>query len=439
MEKKVYELAIELGMTSKELLELLKIQGIPAESYASVLDKEAVGQVKEFLGIEETALEGDAEETVKPQPEERCDAGVPVSQPEQNFLIMDPNGGSHPAVEEAGHLSRRAERRRKKYQKKAEKEAKKQWKKQKKMIRPGVKRKPIIFLWALLAASLAFGIYKNFTAVDQHTVHEKQVVDKQLRDTNKIENFVRSFVTVYHSWERGDAALASRQEKLKHYLDEELQTLNKDDVGNDVQNSSKVTGITIWDIAQENGEYRVTYEVVQDIIRMKQETVTKRAGKKTIKGKRSVEEKKSISSAYSVVVHMDRQGNMVIVKNPTMTSLPGKSGYEPKTKEEDGSVDADTRKSVESFLKTFFKLYPQADSKELSFYVKDGVMRSVKKNYEFSEIYTNVMKMDGDDVTVSASVRYINRETNQNMMQQFDLTLKRVDDNWKIIKQGGLK
>ena len=38
------------------------------------------------------------------------------------------------------------------------------------------------------------------------------------------------------------------------------------------------------------------------------------------------------TSAYMVVVHVDGDGNMVITQNPTISSIPTKSGYEPKVK-----------------------------------------------------------------------------------------------------------
>ena len=66
------------------------------------------------------------------------------------------------------------------------------------------------------------------------------------------------------------------------------------------------------------------------------------------------------TAAYTVTVHADSNGDMVIIKNPTISSLPGKSGYTPKAQEADGSVDAATTTEVTEFLETFFKLYPTA-------------------------------------------------------------------------------
>ncbi|MDD3220454.1 MAG: conjugal transfer protein, partial [Lachnospiraceae bacterium] len=288
--------------------------------------------------------------------------------------------------------------------------------------------------WGLLIASLGFGVYKNFTAIDRHTVHEREIVDKQLMDTNKIENFVRSFASTYHSWEKGEGNLTSRQEHLKQYLSTELQDLNRDDIGSDVQTSASVSDITIWDIEEVKGEYRVTYQVSQDVMKTRTKTVEKKVKKKVVKETKEVEEKKNVTSAYHVMVHVDAKGNMVIVKNPTMASIPKKSSYEPKAQEENGSVNSDDRDSVMKFLNTFFKLYPTANAQELSFYVKDGVLSEIGKDYEFNEIVNAVLKQDGKNIKVDTTVRYINKETNQNMLQQFDVTLKNIDGNWKIIK-----
>lgn len=58
----------------------------------------------------------------------------------------------------------------------------------------GTRKKSVIVLWILLIGSLAFGIYKNFTAIDQHTVHEKEIVESNIVDTNAIESFTKDFV-----------------------------------------------------------------------------------------------------------------------------------------------------------------------------------------------------------------------------------------------------
>ncbi|MFQ7840748.1 MAG: conjugal transfer protein, partial [Thomasclavelia spiroformis] len=139
------------------------------------------------------------------------------------------------------------------------------------------------------------------------------------------------------------------------------------------------------------------------------------------------------TSAYVVVVHVDGDGNLVITQNPTISSIPTKSGYEPKTKESDGTVDAATTKEVTEFLETFFKLYPTATEKELAYYVSGNVLEPVNCEYVFSELVNPIFTQDGEQVKVSVSVKYLDQRTKATQISQFDLTLEK-DSNWKIVK-----
>ena len=51
---------------------------------------------------------------------------------------------------------------------------------------------------------------------------------------------------------------------------------------------------------------------------------------------------------------------MVIIKNPTISSIPTKSEFAPAMIGSDGTVDADTSGQITEFLTTFFSLYPKA-------------------------------------------------------------------------------
>src|SRR5690625_6747836 len=79
----------------------------------------------------------------------------------------------------------------------------------------GTRKKSVIVLWIVLISSLAFGIYKNFTAIDQHTVHEKEVIETKLMDTNAIESFTKSFVKDYYTWQNKKDSIEQRTEKIK--------------------------------------------------------------------------------------------------------------------------------------------------------------------------------------------------------------------------------
>lgn len=299
---------------------------------------------------------------------------------------------------------------------KKQKKEKKQKPEKVRVMKVGVHRKSVIFLWILLICSVAFGIYKNFTAIDMHTVHEKKVEKEKLVDTNGIENFVRNFAEVYYTWNAGDSGVDDRSEKAGKFLTEELQTLNADVLGQKVSTSSSVKDVEVWSVspAEKDNEYQVTFSLKQTI----------KEGSK----------QKEVFSVYRVVVHVDTSGNLVIVQNPTIGSMPEKSGYQPEIAEVDGSVDSKTSQEVTDFLKTFFKLYPQAQEKELSYYVKGDVLKVVNKgSYSFMELLNPVMQKDGEKIKVSVAVKYLDQETKAVQISQFNLKLQK-DGNWMIIR-----
>ena len=55
---------------------------------------------------------------------------------------------------------------------------KKQKEKKLKVYKVNTHKKTVIALWVLLAMSFLFAVYKNFTAIDIHTVHETKVIEE---------------------------------------------------------------------------------------------------------------------------------------------------------------------------------------------------------------------------------------------------------------------
>ena len=296
--------------------------------------------------------------------------------------------------------------------KKKDKELKKE--KRVPVMKVGTHKKMILALWLVLIASVSFGVYKNFTAIDRHTVHEKEVIEQRIIDTNRIENFVRAFATDYYSWSNTQESIDARTMNISRYLTKELQDLNMDTVRQDIPTSSTVTDVKIWDIEQDGTqEFTVTYSVNQ--------TVTE--------GEQSI----GYTSAYTVVVHVDDNGDMVVTKNPTVSSLPEKSGFEPKIRESDGTMDAATTEEVTEFLETFFKLYPTATEKELAYYVEGNALAPVGCDYLYSELINPIFTKEGRQVKVFVSVKYLDNRTKAEQISQFHLILEK-DSNWKIVK-----
>ena len=273
----------------------------------------------------------------------------------------------------------------------------------------------VIALWILLAVSFSFAVFKNFTAIDTHTIHETKVIEKEYMDTHNVENFVEKFAKVYYSWEQSSTSIDSRTKALKNYLTEELQALNNDTVRKDIPVSSSLQNFQIWSVKNTgNHTFDVTYSVEQLIT--------------------EGESKKNVQSAYFVSVYVDSDENMVIIKNPTITSIPSKSSYQPKIIENDGTVDSVTANEINDFLTTFFKLYPTATQKELSYYVTDGILKPVGKEYVFQELVNPIYNRKENQVTAVLAVKYLDPQTKATQVSQFSLTLEKNDGNWKIVK-----
>ena len=280
-------------------------------------------------------------------------------------------------------------------------------------VKVGTHKKTVIALWVVLLASVSFGVYKNFTAIDMHTVHEKETVQLRLNDTNGIENFVKNFAKSYYSWSNSKEAIEARTQAISGYLTKELQDLNVDTIRTDIPTSSTVQDVLIWDVAQ-SGEnsFTVTYEVDQQI----------KEGDQT----------RNVKETYTLTVYVDAGGDMVIIQNPTLAPAMEKSDYEPKAQEANNSVDADTTADATEFLETFFKLYPTATETELAYYVVGNALEPINGDYLYSELVNPVFTADGDNIKVKVAVKFIDNQTKATQISQYELTLQK-DGNWKIV------
>lgn len=282
------------------------------------------------------------------------------------------------------------------------------------VLRLGVKNKVTKLLWSLLVFSLAFAIFKNFTAIDKHTIHEKEVIEQKVVDTNNIESFVQSFAKVYHSWEQSQISLDNRIEQLKYYLTDELITLNLDMVRSDIPTTSTLISFQVWEVTNtSDNEFNVLYSIQQIITENENST--------------------TISSSFEVKVHVEDNGNMVIIKNPTVKSTPTKSSFVPKVIESDGTVDAIETEEINDFLTTFFKLYPTATENELTYYVSNNALAPINKDYVFVELVNPVYIKTNNQISVSVSVKYLDNETKTLQISQFELMIQK-SENWHIIQ-----
>lgn len=284
-------------------------------------------------------------------------------------------------------------------------------KKKERVVSVGKHRKMVLALWLLLSCSLAFGIYKNFTAIDQHTTHEKVVVKEKIVNTSGVESFTEDFAKEYFSWKNNKEVIEKRMSNLEQYLTENILALSQDMVRADIPTTSEVQSVKILDVEKNSEEFVVLFLVEQKITE----------GKKT----------QTISSAYRVIVFEDEKGNHIVTNLPTMIAKPEKAKYEVKQVESDSEIDAKTTEEITEFLETFFKLYPSASEKELEYYVENNVIQPIRTNLQFVEITNPIYFETKDSVRVKVIVKYLDDVEKVTHDFQYNLLLSK-GENWKI-------
>ncbi|MDU5335727.1 conjugal transfer protein [Enterococcus sp.] len=281
----------------------------------------------------------------------------------------------------------------------------------------GLRKKTTTVLWVLLFGSFVFGVYKNFTAIDQHTVHEKKVIKTKMVDTNLISSYVEDFVQVFYSWKPEKESLEKRNAALQHFLPDDLQQLNQEMIRSDIPTTSTVKKVKIWKVDQLNqNDYSVVFSIIQEIDESK--------GDK--------KEQKEIDSAFSVKVRTDGYDRLSILSNPTMSSLPQKLEMKSNPVQDDMRVDQKTKEEILAFLNTFFKVYPSAKKTELLYYVNDKSIKEINKDYLFSDINQINYFHNKNGVKVKVVATYLDQSTKATMQYTYDLILKKTEEKWVI-------
>lgn len=281
-----------------------------------------------------------------------------------------------------------------------------------KIKRRGLRRPVTILCWLVLIGSTSFGIYKNMTAIDTHTVHEVRVIKTKVIDTHALATFTTDFAKLYYAWQPSHEELAQRQKALQPYLVEQLQSLNADTVRSDIPTTATVSEVKVWDVSETaNNTFRVLFTVKQDLTKGKDKTM--------------------VESTYTVNVMQNDSGDMVVTKNPTIAAEPATARIKLPDTQSDNSVGSATTEDVTKFLKIFFALYPQSDRNELKYYVKDGT-RPIERNLKFVELLDPIFKKTKDGLTVSLSVKYLDTDNDMSQVSQYILVLSKQNNNWII-------
>lgn len=282
----------------------------------------------------------------------------------------------------------------------------------------GLRKKTTAALWTLLIGSVLFGVYKNFTAIDQHTIHEQKVIETKVMDTHLVSSYVEEFAKIYYTWEPQKESLENRDKQLEFYLPDTLQQINQEMIRSDIPTRSTVTDTKIWKVEPINQkDFKVTYSVDQEI--------------EESKGKEK--ERRNVSSTFSVNVGTNGENQLTILSNPVMAAAPKKMIVKSEPIQDDMRIKQETKKEIEEFLNTFFKIYPSAKKTELHYYVAEKNVKEIHKDYVFSELKEINYSKAKDGIQVRVVAVYIDNETKAILPFEYELTLKKTEKNWIIL------
>jgi len=291
-----------------------------------------------------------------------------------------------------------------------------------KRIRKG--RLRIMIFWLFFLSGFSFAVFKHFTAVDTHTIVERETIRQEIIDVSAVESFVDNFARSYFTWDNTIQSLDHRKSEMLLYMTEALANKSGDNVKPELHDYSTVSRVQIWSVEQsETNEYCVWF------------TVEQRLGVYP-DGKENEVGYTQLVSSYQMIVHKDHEGDMVIISNPTLHALPKKSQYEPEIRMSDNMIAADTARGVTEFLTTFFRLYPTISDREMEYYVHDNALQAIEmERFEFkslSGLVINSIEGRENQISVSLTVEYTDLVTDMLNQSQYDLLLEK-GDNWKIV------
>ncbi len=300
----------------------------------------------------------------------------------------------------------------------------------------------LIILWAVFILAFVWSIYKNFTALDTHTVHETEVVKEVVVDTSGIKSFADNFIEVYYNYDcTSSDNLSNRQENLKKYLSDAVYQLESNLITAENKSKSNLLSSDIWAVEnKENDYYKISYSVSQGVTRneitqTQQKVTAKIAGeevRQTVQTPVNSEDYAIVNSSYYIVLYVDDSGNMVITQCPTITSTPTKSTtYSSTVINTDNSVSADEKKEITDFLSTFFANYPTADNITLSYYVDNSALPVISADYQFVNLKSVALRKTDNVFKAYVVVDYLYPSTNTHTYSQYCLDLEKRD-KWII-------
>lgn len=277
-----------------------------------------------------------------------------------------------------------------------------------KHVTPKKNRKLILIsMWVLVGGSVLFGVFNNMRSERQIVTEKTEVVREMDSNYLGMNSFVTNFAKVYYSWDTTNESKEKRKESLKSFMREDLLNLNGDNL-REVKEKSSVSNVQIYSVTPIEGEknqYTVFYTVEQVV-----NSVT-------------------AVNAYTVDLYNDGV-SFVITKNPTFVATPKTSSF---VKKHDKTSDViEDSKALQSFLETFFKIYPTATQKELVYYTTDKSVKAINKKYTLISVNNVVVKKVKDSYHVHFYVTYTDEFSKMQVINEYNAVIVKKEGNFVI-------
>ena len=312
----------------------------------------------------------------------------------------------------------------------------------------------VLLLWFLFLASGGFGLYRNFSAINTHTIYHETVVDSRVESLSGIENFVSRFAHVFFSNTYADGDLSVRSERLSSFVTDEFLRLNNGMFGHESTHDVMVSDVAIWDVKQYDEFYfEVLFSVLKRIESRNDISLDDEFNDYELHFDDELDDyfflptpialleetedgsNQLIESAYRVLVYVDDVGNMVVLST-TLASMPSRAGYAASQPTRSMAVDVEVRQGAIQFLTLFFEIYPNATSAQIAFYVRDEVLEPIERDLSFERFLEYSFWLDDEDALwVDVVVIYVDQLSGMNLTSSYRLMLEEVNDNFMIVNR----
>lgn len=255
-------------------------------------------------------------------------------------------------------------------------------------------------------------------AENKSAVNEEQKQSENLAAAEGGQTFAENFAVHYFSWTNTDEEKKKRVERLKPYLakglDEQAGLSFEGMKWNSLLGKSQV-----WAVEETGKDTAlITLRVIHNLTQAG--NAKKQAG--------------SYEKYFVVPVKTDGE-SFVVYKIPYFTASPGQPEITAETDvEEQGQVNnSELKENITSYLNTFFKVYTTGTQEELSYYVKDDSIKTMKGIMTFIKVENTVIqKGKGGDYQIYANVAFQEDASKAQVIYPYEITITKEDDRWFV-------